>query len=345
MHGGFFVIFLVFACYIGSDLLNAVIERDPAQRRQYLSNVIPWAATAAGCLAVTFINPYGWQLHKHIVSYIADPYILNHIQEFQSMDFHSPASAYFEPLLLATVGVRRSGRQAGGASQPFSFRSGWMHLALIAQRNIPLYSIACAPLVAEGLMAAIRKARSSSLNERIGKLAASFENSSASVEVTDRIPRLHLVSAAGIVIVGLLLLAPRPLNSHFISSYDPKIFPVAAQSVVASPETHRIFTVDQWGDYLIYKLYPATRVFIDGRSDFYGDDFNQKYLDIMNVQVGWDKTLDRYGIDTILLSPAVALSSTLKVSRDWHVVYDDHVSIVFRRNIPLPSSFCLRWRR
>ena len=29
LHGGFFVIFLVLACYIGSDLLNAAIERDP----------------------------------------------------------------------------------------------------------------------------------------------------------------------------------------------------------------------------------------------------------------------------------------------------------------------------
>ena len=32
----------------------------------------------------------------------------------------------------------------------------------------------------------------------------------------------------------------------------------------------RIFTHDQWGDYLIYRLYPQTKVFMDGRSDFYG---------------------------------------------------------------------------
>jgi hypothetical protein len=80
-------------------------------------------------------------------------------------------------------------------------------------------------------------------------------------------------------------------------------------------------------------------VFIDGRSDFYGDDFGEEYLRLLNMQVGWDKTLDRYGIDTVLISPTLALSATLKISRDWHVVYDDHIAIVFRRNSPVPNSF------
>ena len=32
MHGGFFVVFLVLACYIGADLLNAAIEADSGRR-------------------------------------------------------------------------------------------------------------------------------------------------------------------------------------------------------------------------------------------------------------------------------------------------------------------------
>jgi len=57
------------------------------------------------------------------------------------------------------------------------------------------------------------------------------------------------------------------------------------------------------------------------------------------VQVGWDKTLDRYGIDTVVVSPRLALSSALKVSGAWRVVYDDHYSVVFRRNTPPTKSF------
>ncbi|HVV45719.1 MAG TPA: hypothetical protein VHC72_10945, partial [Bryobacteraceae bacterium] len=121
--------------------------------------------------------------------------------------------------------------------------------------------------------------------------------------------------------------------------FDPKIFPVGAIPVLSSPATHRIWAQDQWGDYLIYRMYPATKVFIDGRSDFYGDKIGEEYLRLLDVQAGWDKILDRYGIDTVVLSPKLALSSTLKVSRDWQVVFDDHYSVVFRRNRPVQSSF------
>jgi hypothetical protein len=88
LHGGFFIVFLVLPCYVASHLLNALIEPDPLMRRDYLSRTIPWLKTIAACFAVTFINPYGWQLHKHIVAYIADPYNLRHIAEFQGLDFH-----------------------------------------------------------------------------------------------------------------------------------------------------------------------------------------------------------------------------------------------------------------
>jgi hypothetical protein len=337
LHGGFFVIFLVLACYIGSILLNALIERDPTQRRGYLSRTTPWLLTFAACLATTLINPYGWQLHRHVVAYIADPYLLQHISEFQGMNFHSPASIYFEPLMIGTlVASFWAIRQRRFAEVLLAL--GWMHLALIVQRNVPLFSIACAPLVAEALVALIRSARSAPLAEQIGKAAAWFQDASASVEETDRIPRVYLVSAFGFMLLGVLLFAPRPLNNRFVSTFDPKVFPEAALPVLTQPQTHRIWAQDQWGDYLIYRLYPATRVFVDGRSDFYGDKFGEEYLRVLDVQVGWDKSLDRYGIDTVVVSPTLALSSTLKVSRDWKVVYDDHIAVVFRRVGPVPVS-------
>ena len=71
------------ACYIGSDLLNAAIEPDAARsRRSSCARPNRGSATALACFAVTFINPYGWGLHQHIVQYITDPYQLQHITNF-----------------------------------------------------------------------------------------------------------------------------------------------------------------------------------------------------------------------------------------------------------------------
>jgi hypothetical protein len=213
---------------------------------------------------------------------------------------------------------------------------------LIAQRNIPIFAIAAAPLAARAVVAAIDAARDAHLMSWIGRAASWFRNGSAGFEQTDRLWRLHLASALPLLVAGALLLAPKPAGAKLTSTFSPKIFPERAISVLQTPETRHIFAVDQWGDYLIYRLYPSKRVFIDGRSDFYGDKFGEHYLDLLNVKYGWEKTLDQYDIDTIVLSPAAPLASTLKISRDWRVVYDDGVAVVFRRAVTdysrLPGS-------
>jgi len=50
----------------------------------------------------------------------------------------------------------------------------------------------------------------------------------------------------------------------------------------------------------------------------------------MNVRYDWEKNLDAYHVNTILLRPNASLAGTLKESRRWRPVYDDGVAIVFR---------------
>ena len=344
LHGGFFVVFLVLLCYIGNALLNAAIERDALARQAFLRGLRPWAFAFAACLAVTFINPYRWQLHRHVVEYLSDPYQLQHITEFRSMDFHSPVVVYFEPLMVLSIVIALWDARHRRFAEVF-LSLGWLHLALIAQRNLPLYAIATAPVVARGISAAVAHAResSSALAAWVGRSARWFEGSSASFEETDRIGRVHLASAVPFLLVAAILLttppAPGAIDTRFTSTYDPKAYPERALSVLRSSHTHHIFAEDEWGDFLIYHLYPLKKVFVDGRSDFYGDDFGNAYLDLMNVQVGWQKTLDKYSIDTIVIAPRFALTSVLKISRDWRIAYDDGVALVFRRNAPGPGSF------
>jgi hypothetical protein len=341
LHGGFFVVFLVLACYIGSDLLNAVIEQDPALRVRFLRSTLPWLAVFAGCFAVTFINPYGWNLHRHVVEYITDPYQLQHITEFQSMNFHAPVVVYFEPLMFAAICVALTDFRRRRFADVF-LSMGFLHLALLAQRNLPLFAIAVAPAVARGVINVIGLAEKTQLASWIRRLAERFTSASADFEATDRLGRVYLTSALAICGIGAVLLltpaVPGIYDNKFASTYDPRFYPEKALALLRTPESKHIFSEDEWGDYLIYQLYPAKKVFIDGRSDFYGDEFGERYLDLMNVKYDWQKTLDKYAIDTIVLSPKFALTSTLKISRDWRVVYDDKTTLVFRRNTPETSS-------
>jgi hypothetical protein len=119
---------------------------------------------------------------------------------------------------------------------------------------------------------------------------------------------------------------------HLAAAAEPALAPnkLFEPSKLFEPN-QRIFTHDEWGDYLIYKLSPrGFKVFVDGRSDFYGGKFGQEYIDVLEVKYNWQQTLDRYRVDTILLPCDAALSGALKESRRWRVAYDDGMAIVFR---------------
>jgi hypothetical protein len=133
------------------------------------------------------------------------------------------------------------------------------------------------------------------------------------------------------VFVLLALGINSPLaGSKLKPEYNPKAYPEAALAELARPG-HRIFTHDEWGDYLIYKLSPqGTKVYVDGRSDFYGPKFGQAYMDVMSIKYDWQQTLAGYGVDTILLPVDAPLAGAVKESRRWRVVYDDGRAIVFR---------------
>jgi hypothetical protein len=137
------------------------------------------------------------------------------------------------------------------------------------------------------------------------------------------------VSVLGVLLVAALIYAPHPPRK-FRAEFDPKVYPAAALATLRSDPAGRVFTHDEWGDYLIYRLYPAHKVFVDGRSDFYGDDFEEKCIDVLNVKYGWEKTLAGFGVDTILMPPNAPLSGALKESSRWRVVYDDGIALVFR---------------
>lgn len=100
----------------------------------------------------------------------------------------------------------------------------------------------------------------------------------------------------------------------------------------------RIFAHDQWSDYLIYRLFPHTRVFVDGRSDFYGSEFIRKVGDVESVKYDWEKTLNDFTIDTVLLPTSSPLGGALKESSRWRLVYDDGVALIFRSAAQAPAS-------
>ena len=333
LHGGFIVGILMVAIYGAGEVLTVAFSSDPALRRPAARRAAAWFGTALACLAASLANPYGWRLHVHLFEYLRDPYASQHIAEFFSLSFHHPAAIFFEALLLlSALSVFWYGSQGRFTESLLLLAFG--HAGLLAARNLPLFAIVSAPLVAAAVDAWLLRLPHLEVAGWLRQAGARFNAAAAQTAETDALPRWHLVSAAGFALVTAILFAPAP-PTKFRSEYDPKSYPAAAMEVLRHDAGARVFTHDEWGDYLIWRLYPTGRVFVDGRSDFYGDDFENKYIDVLNVKKGWEQILDGFGVNTILLPPSLPLTGVLKESSRWRAVYDDGVAVIFR---PVPTA-------
>lgn len=334
LHGGFVAGLVLIGAYAAGEIVAAAVEADPALRRAALKRSLPYLATGAACFAATFVNPYGWRLHVHIAKSLgADSPMYRFISEWMSVSFHPTSSRYFEALIVL-----------GAAAALWCLLErrfvyailllGWMHQALVAARHIPIFALVAAPVVGEALVEAGRRLAGSPMARWVRRGAGFIEELGAEARLFERVPRVHLVSLAALVLVGALMFAPTPPR-RFLADYDREKYPLEAiERLGAEALAGNIFSNDEWGDYLIYRLYPGTRVFVDGRVDFYGSKFAEEYVDAMAVKDKWEQTLARHGVRTALLAKDSALAATMKASANWEKVYEDGVAILFRGASP-----------
>jgi hypothetical protein len=325
LHGGFVAGLMIIGCYALGEAMTGIFRAETSAiggslRSGWTLSFRYWQSFAL-CAAATFINPYGWQLHKHIYSYLSDSDLLDKIQEFQSISFHAGPALYFEIMLvLAVFAVLQNVKEL--QFTPVLLICLWSHLALVSARHIPLFAIVAAPFVAATLSAGIGRIRQVPILSEASVLLTDISGDLRAMELT---PRLHLTSAAALLLIaGLFALGQPPFTPQF----NRDNFPVQAIPVLKS-HPGRVFTTDQWGDYLLYRLYPAQRVFFDGRSDFYGNDFVKVNQRLIAAEHDWKSLLRRFEIGLVVLKPEMPLSAVLKLTSGAKVLFDDGSVIVF----------------
>jgi hypothetical protein len=122
-----------------------------------------------------------------------------------------------------------------------------------------------------------------------------------------------------------------------LADFPERSFPVTAVSqnsgLLTSAAGARILTSDQWADYLIYRLYPQTRVFFDGRSDFYGEAIGDDYRVLLLAGRGSRAVMARYAFTAALLPLEWPLGQILEQDPDWRVSYRDGQAVLLVRSV------------
>jgi hypothetical protein len=287
------------------------------------SNVLRYAGLTGVCSAATLINPYGWRLHQHVLEYLRSDWIRNVIQEFQSPSFRSENMMQFEAVMLIGLMVALSLFQRRRVVEGL-WIVFWAHMALASARHVPVFITVAAPVVAfevarwwTGWTARAGKA---SLAGIVNQIAA------------DSLAGFGRTSAWPLIAVLVLMFLGAPMR--WPQDFPDLVFPTKmvhdhADLIGAS----RVLTTDQWGDYLIYTD-PRLKVFVDGRSDFYGPEVGNEYLGIINGRWDWQQILAKYQFNLALVPTETAISQLLKLSPDWRAVEDDGKRILLVRGSP-----------
>jgi len=92
-----------------------------------------------------------------------------------------------------------------------------------------------------------------------------------------------------------------------------------------------VFNYYDWGGYIIWRLYPEYRVFVDGRADLYGDKYMEEMADTLHAEKNWQEPIRRFGVGTVLVPPNIQLAAVLGRDPGWTKVFEDGQAIIFTR--------------
>jgi hypothetical protein len=334
LHGGFLVGLVLMALYFVAAVFQAVMSGHGGERAGALHRMKTLAAVGVLCVLVTFANPYGYRLHEHIYRYLTDRFLMDHIDEFLSPNFHGIAQKFFVVIILLTIATAVIARKRVRLSEllvtAFAVYSG-----LYAARNIPVASLllvlVIGPYLGEAIRSVAPEVKLSAMGRKWLDMFVDFERRMGRLEAG---VQGHWLPVAAILVGmwacrhGGRLGATQVMNA----SFDAKRFPVqAVEWMERQGLSGPVFCPDAWGGYVIYRAYPRVQTVVDDRHDLYGSQYLKQYLKVIRVEPGWDQALAATGSSWLLLPNQSATATLLRQVPVWKIAYSDETAVVFKK--------------
>jgi hypothetical protein len=237
----------------------------------------------------------------------------NHIQEWQSPNFHQREAQVFIVMLVAMFAALGFSRRKLNLTDFLLFAT-FTTMALLAWRNVAAFAIVVAPLL-------IRYAHDA--------LPVELNISSP---VTKKLSALNWL-IAGALIFATLIKTIDALSFKANSEAIAILAPVqAVEYLKANPVKGKLFNAYNFGGYLIWMLYPDYLVYVDGRTDLYDDVLLKEYLGAALANEGWEAVLAKYEAHVVIVEASSPLARALAASPRWGVVYQDQLARVITKN-------------
>jgi hypothetical protein len=321
IHPGFavgFIFLLLAVAGEGVRFLTSRGLRTPEQSRKFF-----WICGAGlACFLVCGINPAGWKIIAYPFQTVSINFLQNHIMEWQSPNFHYWNAQLFLVLLLLTWTVIAFSPKAFGVSD-FFFLAVVSYMGFLAWRNTNLLSIVAPAMILE-------------YGQPILELRFPGWSPIQKVSRTQGIVNSAVLAAAT---VAIAISVVRNNSAASMEAAVRRQIPVDAVAFLSkNPGWGRIINDYNWGSYLLWNL-PSYPVFVDGRTDLYGDDILNQFLTAINARAGWQEILQTWDVQVVFLDPSAPILQVL-ISQGWQVKYQDAQSVILLR--PVRSAIPLK---
>lgn len=318
LHAGFVTGLVILAIYLAGAWLNRLTSYPDHWTGRDLRAL---GATLAASFLITIINPHTYHLLLYPLTFILPNRYTNLIQESASPNFHMPVMMVFEAMLLLLIAAFLISRR----------QLNWIHLLLVVAfthlalsqvRNVPLWSVVVAPLLALYLLSTVPVLRE--LFPRVHYRRR---------PVGGRVGPLLNLTLLVLVLTAYVVEGTRYVNATTMRQAVTQNYPTGG---VAYLKAHRlpprVFTDYGWGGYLLWNLFPRYRDFMDSRADtLYNNQILNAYLTMDVAAPGWQATLRRYRVQVVLIPRAAPLAQVLAEDPHWRLRYHDAMSVLYQK--------------
>jgi hypothetical protein len=132
------------------------------------------------------------------------------------------------------------------------------------------------------------------------------------------------------VLAGLAVTWARVAPSVQADAIEDHMPVAAVDWITANDPGDRPFNMYSWGGYLGLRV-PDEPIFIDGRTDIYGDAPIREFADAVYLRSDPQALLDRYEIDYVIFGVDQLLAGWLDDGNSWERVYTDDLAAIWVR--------------
>jgi hypothetical protein len=320
LHGAFPAGLLLIGCF----WLAALASGWPSGRR-LLRDARAWWLTVilAACVLATMVNPYGWNIYRYVGGTSTIAY------QRQIAEWVAPGPDRLIGVLwlvsVALVLLLVSWRWWQARQRPVLLDvlllGCFLALSCGSVRMVPWWMLVSAPLLAELLVWAVPR------------LAAGDNDAH----------RPTLVAGGVFALVALAVVFSLPGPDRFNPLLGPtrrgprveEDLEAIQRHLLATSAPGNIYSHFEWGEYLSWSAAPRNKVFMDGRIEIYPDEVWDKYSAVTFGRDSWQRILDDYGVDYLILDMdyhgRTGLLDRVARSPHWQQVFVSRQAVLFVR--------------